>query len=249
MSARIDLKPIQTQNGVASFVPHYQPIVSLRNKKISKYEMLARFISGDGHALSPIDMADMFDNERFLKELLTQSIHIMSTSTHMQKVSINIDPICFENSFVYDLLDSVPHNLCSLIDFEITERDIGNNLTALISAVPQLRKRGFKVSMDDFGSGSANLRCLEKVKFDAIKIDGYFLKNARNGSGLSKLKSMVEFLRHYEVELIAEHIENEEIAMIAEGLGFDYGQGFYYGMPKPKIILDENDYHEKIIAS
>lgn len=249
MSAIIDRKPIQTSNGVATFIPHYQPIVSLRNKKISKYEMLARFISGDGYALNPIDMADMFDDAAFLKELLTQSIHVMSASTHNQKVSINIDPICFEQSFAYDLLDSVPNELCSRIDFEITERDIGNNLNTLVNAVPQLRKRGFKVSMDDFGSGAANFRCLEKVKFDAIKIDGYFLKNARTSSGLSKLRSMVEFLRHYEVELIAEHIEDEEIAMIAEGLGFDYGQGFYYGMPKPKIIIDEDDYHEKTIAS
>ncbi len=96
----------------------------------------------------------------------------------------------------------------------------------------ELKGMGYKVVMDDFGSGFSTLSSMRSfIKFlDLIKVDGSFVKNVSrdpyNRAILESLKFMADKLS---IDLVAEHIESHEDLETIRGMGIRFGQGFYFG--------------------
>lgn len=221
-------------------IPHYQPIVRLSDRKVVMHECLARFIDKDGHGVGPLDLEHLFEDEDFLWNLFIQSFPLVVVNAHESiTITVNIDVSSLTPKF-FTYIEHFAHTnptLVKNIHFEITEYNILKSLKFLPEYIQRIRSIGYKVLLDDFGTGGANLECLEQIKFDFIKIDGSFLIEAsKNKEVLKRLEIIVELLKCYETELVAEHIENETIAQIAQDLGIDYGQGHLFGMPAPAII-------------
>jgi EAL domain-containing protein (putative c-di-GMP-specific phosphodiesterase class I) len=221
-------------------VPHYQPIVRLSDRKIVMYECLARFIDNNGNGVGPLDLEHLFEDKSFLWNLFDQSFPSIIANAHKDiTISVNIDVSSLTPKF-FTLIENLAHmhsDITKNIHFEITEKNILKGLSALPELVQHLRHIGYKAVLDDFGTGGANLECLERIKFDLIKIDGQFLIGASTSKeGLKRLENIVGLLKCYGTELVAEHIENETIAKIAQDLNICYGQGHFFGVPAPVII-------------
>ena len=91
---------------------------------------------------------------------------------------------------------------------------------------------GYKIYIDDFGSGYSNFIYLAKIKADAIKIDGSIISTI-NSDKLSYLvaKNIVNFAKEAQIEVIAEHVSTKEIYDTVKALGINKFQGFYFSKP------------------
>ena len=223
---------------LTTLIPYYQPIVSLYDRSIVSYECLARFITEDRKMMSPDDLLEQFTDKHFLNDLFYKSFFATIREELHVPVAFNLDVLII-NSELINVLENItlthPH-LVHYLHFEITEHNIVRGMGSLPAYVSALRGLGYKVILDDFGTGGSSIECLEHIRFDIIKIDGQFLKNSVDSTGRTRLKAIVDLLKYYGTELVAEHIETEQIARFAQEIGIEYGQGYLFGRPKKKRL-------------
>jgi len=102
-------------------------------------------------------------------------------------------------------------------------------------AVADLRSHGFRVLMDDFGSGYSSLNMLRAVSMDIIKLDAQFLHFTVGDElkGISILESVVNMTRTLSVPLIVEGVESRELIDFLSDMNIRYMQGFYFHRPMP----------------
>lgn len=121
------------------------------------------------------------------------------------------------------------------LHLEITETAYMDEPEQLILAVKKLRSCGFRVEMDDFGSGFSSLNMLKDMPVDVLKLDMRFLEgdgwnNAKNDNILSAVMTMAQQLN---LLTIAEGVERQEQAQFMYERGCMIMQGYFYGKPMP----------------
>ena len=115
---------------------------------------------------------------------------------------------------------------------EITETAYAENPDLLISTTETLRECGFKVEMDDFGSGYSSLNMLKEVPVNRIKLDLRFLTNKGDAEKARIIIShMIQMVRSLGMELIAEGVETVEQAGFLQSQGCTEMQGFLFYKP------------------
>ena len=123
-----------------------------------------------------------------------------------------------------------PHNLC----LEITETSIMKDASKNLQTIDELRNYGFRVIMDDFGSGYSSLNMLQDMNLDAIKIDMEFLrKNDDPERSKTILEMILELSKELGIEVVTEGIEREDQLDYMQKLGCQLFQGYYFAKPMP----------------
>jgi EAL domain-containing protein (putative c-di-GMP-specific phosphodiesterase class I) len=119
---------------------------------------------------------------------------------------------------------------------ELTETHCLTDLEAANRAIQGLRRLGHRVCLDDFGAGHASLDYVRRLEVDFIKFDGRYIRALTAGSRDEViLKHMVGLCRELRIETIAEMIETEETARLAEGIGVGLGQGWFFAKPGAEL--------------
>ncbi|MBK0001593.1 EAL domain-containing protein [Erwinia sp. S38] len=104
--------------------------------------------------------------------------------------------------------------------------------------ISQLRQLGCRVAIDDFGTGYASYSRLKQVQVDMLKIDGSFVRNMLQSSlDYQIIESICVVARLKRMQIVAEYVETQEVAMALRKLGVDYLQGFVIGIPEPLANL------------
>ena len=135
-----------------------------------------------------------------------------------------------------------------LLEIEITESIYAEQYDTITEMVGKLRSYGFKVFMDDFGSGYSSLNMLKEVNVDVLKIDMRFLQMDETSSdkGIGILEAISSMARLLGLSVIVEGVETEKQMDMLLNLGCIYGQGYYFYRPMPKeffenLLRDENN--------
>lgn len=116
---------------------------------------------------------------------------------------------------------------------EITERQRIGNLDTLRTDLKPLLDFGFRLALDDFGSGYSSFMYLANLPVSFLKIEGSLVVNMRRERKIaSVVESIASFARKEGIKTIAEHVEDEETAHILRDMGVDWGQGWHFGMPQ-----------------
>ena len=143
------------------------------------------------------------------------------------------------NSFIYDVTSiinkyGIPKDL---IEFEITE-SMFTATNTIKDKVNELRKLGYKINMDDFGSAYSGLNILKDVDFDIMKLDlKFFQSNDKKAQII--IKAVLNMAKELKIPVVAEGVENKEHLMVLRKFGCDYAQGYFYSKPLPKDKFDE----------
>ena len=118
--------------------------------------------------------------------------------------------------------------------FEITETAVAADLTLASHLATRLAARGFRIAIDDFGSGWGAFRYLKALPVGMIKIDREFVGDlSSNERALVLVRGIVALARFLGHETIAEGVEDEPTFVLLQSLGVDYAQGFHVGRPQP----------------
>ncbi len=115
------------------------------------------------------------------------------------------------------------------LKLEVTESDIMRDPERAAVILKTLRDAGAGLALDDFGTGFSSLQYLTRLPFDTLKIDRYFVKTMGGNPGSAKIvRSVIKLGQDLDLEVVAEGVENAEMAHALQALGCDYGQGFGY---------------------
>ena len=157
-------------------------------------------------------------------------------------VSVNVSRV--------DMMDpELTDTLCGIvrengIDFsdlhlEITESAYTQDAKQIVEVVSGLRNLGFRIEMDDFGSGYSSLNMISTLPIDALKLDMLFIRTAFSETGNTRMIEITLDISHsLSVPMIAEGVETGEQLLALRKLGCDVVQGYYFSKPVPPEEFD-----------
>ncbi len=216
----------------------YQPIVNLADRKIHHYEALVRFGDGDQSPYDLITFAEDLDMiSSFDQTMCERIIEAVSAVDSLRlPVAINLSANSIQNSGFMGTLESMlagDQGLSRKIMFEVTESYEIADLAAANKAIQSLRKRGFRVCLDDFGVGATNFDYLRVLHVDYVKIDGSYVRSVLSEpQAKAFLKAIVHLCDDLRIQTIAEFVEDEETARFLRANRVRFGQGYLFGKPK-----------------
>jgi len=116
--------------------------------------------------------------------------------------------------------------------FEITETSAVASLAKATFFMRELKARGCRFALDDFGSGVSSFVYLKTMPVDFLKIDGQFAAHvATDPVDRSMVEAIAKIGRAMQVATIAEKVESEDVLAVLKEIGVDYIQGFHLGEP------------------
>lgn len=123
---------------------------------------------------------------------------------------------------------------------EITESAYADDARGLTAVVERLQGRGFKIEMDDFGSGYSSLNMLTEIPIDVLKMDMKFIRNMNKDARSHKLVELViEIADYLGVPVVAEGVEDKNQVDQLRDMGCDLIQGYYFSKPVPPEEFDK----------
>ncbi len=128
-------------------------------------------------------------------------------------------------------------DLMPFVCFEITETALMSNLTQAMQCMHQIKNKGAALALDDFGSGLSSFAYLRHMPIDYLKIDGAFVKNMHQDAiNRAIVANIHQLSRVFNVQTIAEYVENKEIINELRMIGVDYAQGYGIHKPEPWLV-------------
>lgn len=121
-----------------------------------------------------------------------------------------------------------------LLNLELTESAFMEDQDLIMKTMSSLHRLGFKIMMDDFGSGYSSLNVLKDMEVDYLKVDMKFLQDQEfNGKGEKVLTSVIRMAKWLHLPSIVEGVETIEQVDFLKCIGCEYAQGYYYAKPMP----------------
>ena len=121
-----------------------------------------------------------------------------------------------------------------MLPLEITESAYCDDPARLNDTIRRLRQAGFRVEMDDFGSGWSSLNALTELPVDGVKLDRKFLQDLETEQGERFARHLVEMIGDLGIPMTAEGVESARQASFLRELGCRSAQGLYYAPPMPR---------------
>ena len=229
------------------FVVFYQPKFNVRGDEpaLCSAEALVRWKHPELGMVSPGTFIPLFEKNGLIQELdryvwSETAAQIRDWKKRLNvsiPVSVNVSRIdLYDSDLVDRLLGIVRANGLSVEELllEITESAYTENSDHIVEKVKKLRKLGFKIEMDDFGSGYSSLSMLSYLPIDALKLDMQFIRSAFTGRRDTRLlDTMICLAASFEVPTIAEGVETAEQVSVLKRMGCDIIQGYYFSRPIP----------------
>ncbi len=222
----------------AEFTLFYQPVVSLADRTTHHYEALMRFPDGR----KPYDTIRLSEQLGLVQDFdLAVAQKALSALNHQADVcvAINLSGLSVQSATFREQLRQLLMPFKGIeqrLMFELTESNAVEDMESAAVFLKWLRRTGFSVCLDDFGAGAAAYSYLRNFDVDYVKIDGPFLKAAReNPRQRALIRSIAGLCKELNSHVIAEMVEDEDMAVMCAELGITYGQGFHFGKPKPQF--------------
>ena len=231
-----------------------QPKMDMRTGELAGAEALVRWIPKDGTIIYPNQFIPLFESNGFCSSLDMYMVeNVCRKIREWIDAGITPVPVSVNQSKLLFYEEDYVENLCSilerykvpgeLITLEILEGLAAGNIDELNKKIDQLKVKGFRISMDDFGSGYSSLNTLGKLHIDELKMDRVFL-SAITGKEDERQKiimaQVVDLAKKLRISTVAEGVETKENEALIRALGCSYGQGYYYSRP-----VDEEEFDRK----
>lgn len=226
-------------------LPFYQPILDIQEGRIIAYECLSRlpFEQDVLRADQFVELAEkMGVIHRMDLIVIEKALLAMKENAFDGLIFFNLSPRALVLKEFAHTLQRVVHESGispERIVFEITERDTVRNLGLLDAFLADLKGAGFKLALDDFGSGFSSFHYLRRFPIDYLKLEGDFIANILNDE---RDKAFVQSMRNLAGQLglkvIAEFVESQDVLDALEEMHIHYAQGYHIGRPAPAPLTE-----------
>ena len=239
------------------FQVFYQPKIYVKTGTLAGAEALVRW-QKENTIIPPNKFIPLFEKNKFIIKLDLYVFEqvckdINSWKDKLKKIpiiSVNISKEHFsDENFIEEYVKIADHYQIDRrsIDLEITESATADENINIVKIINNIKKKGFMVSLDDFGVGYSSLGMLQQLNIDIIKIDKTFIDQANLKSDQNIINYISLMSQKMGVKTIVEGIEKKEQVEFIQKLECDMIQGYYYSKPIPKKDFEEyvKEYRKK----
>ncbi|MDK2597549.1 EAL domain-containing protein [Pseudoalteromonas obscura] len=228
------------------FEMHFQPIVSMHTRQITKAEALIRWQHPNKGMISPDQFIPLAEETQLIHQLgefaFDQAVEVLQKTRSLNsqlQLSINVSPIQFSAKHTTLLAwqnQLTKHQLTpDMLVLEITEGLMMQGEGRSQKRLTKLIQQGFAIALDDFGTGYSSLAYLKQMDTEFIKIDKRFVDGIEiNEDDLVLCETMILMAHQLGLKVIAEGIETATQHELLKQAGCDFGQGYFYSKPLPK---------------
>ncbi len=224
---------------------YLQPKISSETKKVVGAEALSRLIDAEGNVIPPAKFIAALEKTGKIVELdfyvLTYICKLirkwLDNGIEPITISFNLSRMHFySKTLVEDIFELVEkYNVPpQYLEIEVTESVFFEAQDLIVRKVKELRDYGFKVSVDDFGSGYSSLSLIGVLPVDVVKLDKSFVKESlKSPKGSDIMRGLINILNEIHLEIVCEGVETKEEEKVINDCGCDEVQGYLYDRPIP----------------
>lgn len=233
------------------FECYLQPKYGTNSREIVGAEALIRWNSKEFGFVCPGDFIPLAEKNGFVVELdffileevckmlrrwLDNGKTPIVISVNQSRLHINDDDYIWRLREIVDKYE-IPYEY---IELELTESVFTEDAERMIAIMKKLHEIGFKLSIDDFGSGYSSLNLLKDIPADVLKIDREFFNGTVNSKkGRAVISSVVDMAKNLEMNVISEGVETQDQIDFLKEIDCNMVQGFYFSKPMKLKDFDE----------
>ena len=227
------------------FVIYLQPKYDAATETVVGAEALVRWIHPRKGLIPPTDFIPVFEHNGFIFQLdqyiWEETCRLLrrwlDEGKNPPPISVNVSRVDFYSPQLVNILNALvkKYNIPPrLLELELTESAYTDNPQEIIAVTKELQESGFKILMDDFGSGYSSLNMLKDLPVDVLKIDLKFLdQQGTTGRGGNILNSIVHMAKWMRMPVIVEGVETREQVNFLRTIGCEFIQGYFFAQPMP----------------
>ncbi len=217
----------------------YQPVVRAEEPaKIAFHECLTRIVDRDGTLISAGTFMPAIENLGLIRQVDRAILAGALDTLHAHpglRLSVNLSPQSMNDTEWMTILErglSDRPDAGDRLILEITESSAILDPARTLAFMNRCRARGCAFALDDFGAGYTSFKHFRDFRFDAVKIDGSFVRGiAKDPDNRILVRTLVTIADHFNMFTVAEFVEDEADATLLRDMGIDCLQGYRYGQP------------------
>lgn len=233
------------------FIVYFQPKYSLIDNRMVGAEALVRWIHPEWGFMSPGEFIPLFEKNGFIPSLdrfvwdsvCAKICDWKGKGYPLLPISVNVSRADIFQSQLTDIFSGLIKKYGidpQYVYLEITESAYTERSDQIINTVEDLRKLGFIIEMDDFGSGYSSLNMLSQMSLDVLKLDMQFVQNeTKKPLEKSILNDIINMAHRMNLSVVAEGIETRNQMQHLQALGCDYAQGYFFAKPMPVMEYEK----------
>ena len=231
------------------FVVYFQAKYDVKTERIVGAESLVRWINKDGSMVMPGDFIPLYErdglivrlDEYVFREVCRFQRDTMERGEELLPVSVNLSRASIHHSGVVERYVEIVKEYGippSCVPIELTETATLYN-EQIRKFTGKLVNEGFRLHMDDFGSGYSSLIILNELSFTTLKIDKSLIDYIEQDKGKKVVQQVINLAHGLDMDVIAEGVETLGQVKLLRKMECDNIQGFYYARPQPKDVYIE----------
>lgn len=236
---------METALATGQFEVYLQPKYQIRDGRLAGAEALVRWNHPEWGLQPPAEFIPIFERNGFITKLdqyVWEQVCALLQEWDRKgypsiNISVNVSRMDIYNADLADVLTGLVRRYGlspSRLHLEITESAYTDTSRQLIETLGALRRLGFVIEMDDFGSGYSSLNMLTEMPVDVLKLDMKFIQTEiTRPTGQGILRFIVDLARWMKLSVVAEGVETQEQLERLQNGGCDYAQGYYFARPMP----------------
>lgn len=226
------------------FLLYLQPILDLRRRRVSQYEVLLRMAGDGGEVIPPSAFLGVAEQFGLIRDI---DLHVVQKTIRLLEdlqragrdlsLEVNLSGRSISDPAFLDLIRR--EAAASSVDprrliFEVTETAAVTNMDDATRFMEGLKSLGCRFGLDDFGAGFSSFNYLKHLPVDYLKIDGAFVRNLpQSPIDRHLVQAMVQVAHGLGKETIAEFVGDAATLRLLREMGVDYAQGYHVGRPSP----------------
>lgn len=219
-----------------------QPQYDIDKNKICGAEILVRWKKEDGTVVSPSEFIPVAEDKGLIKDI---DLFVFRKACEIQQdilkkqlppisISVNVSQqSLYDQNIVENYLEIIKETGAdiSLLHLEITETALFNNSKTFTRLLRKLHKAGFKILLDDFGTGFSSLMLLKALPIDSLKLDKTFIDDYENPRGKTIIECVISMAKNLGITIVAEGVENAQQYEYIKAQKCDIVQGYHFSYP------------------
>jgi len=222
------------------FVLHFQPVVHLATGEADHFEVLLRMRDHDGRIISPgafLHAAERFGLTPRIDRWVVENVLNILAARKEVRIFVNLSGASLSDSGLLDFIEQKVKGAAlarGRLVFEITETAAVTDLHHAQQWMSRLSDLGCEFALDDFGVAFSSFTYLRVLPVHYVKLDGSYVRNlATDPCDRAMVQALNTIAHAMGKKVIAEWVECEAVVNVLRDIGTEFGQGYYWGEPRP----------------